>query len=208
MRRRAMLSMLAVMMAAGCGAGTGPYEPPEDGGRSAAVEASFLSASLSDDCPDSRAGAAEDCAEPADAGAGAARGPGLTGCGSFCRQTGMQLRFVAEAGGAAHTVEVVEVRLLDGRTDARLDTLTARAPAAWDEAGGGGYVAWDRQLAPGQTVRASWKLSAPRWGALGIPSYFGGGAARPLRLEVVLRIDGVTRVVRSGELTREPEVVT
>ena len=42
---------------------------------------------------------------------------------------------------------------------------------------------------------------------------FGSGEAfrtrsMPLRVEVVLRIDGVLRTLRSGEITREPEVVT
>ncbi len=207
MRRRDVLSVVALMVAAGCSAGTAPYDPSAgDAGMASAVEATFLSASLSDDCPDrsgESGGAAADCAAPADAGA---RGPGLVGGCGFCRQTSMQLRFAADPGDGAHTVEVAAVYLLDGRTDARLDTLTARSPTAWDDAQSS-YQAWNTRLADGQTLRTSWKLSAPRWNSLGI-SAFSRNGSQPLRLEVHLRIDGVPRVVRSGELNREAEVAT
>jgi len=206
MKRRDVFSVLALMVAAGCGAGTSPYDPSQDGGAASAVEATFLSASLSDDCGEGSGearGGAADCAASADAGAG---GAGLIGGCGFCRQTSMQLRFAAEAGNGSHTVEIVSVHLLDANTDARLDTLTARTPTAWDETQSG-YRPWDLRLDDGETLRTSWKLSAPRWNNLGA----SGSAFRAmnrLRLEVTVRIDGVPRVVRSGELTRAAEVAT
>lgn len=196
MQRRSFLAFAAAALAA-CGPVT--VTPETDASPPVApVEATFLSASLSDDCRASEAPSAGDCAASADAGAGL-----VGGCG-FCRQSNMQLRFVSPAGRPPARVEVVTVRLLDAASNAPLDTLTAREPSSWDAAASQ-YRPWDAVVPSGQTVQASWKLSAPRWDAVA-----SGRLAyqRRLRLEVVLRIDGAERTLRSGELTREPEVVT
>lgn len=205
MHRRSFLSLFALGLAstalARCG-GVTPLEPSADAATGTPVTVTFVSASLSDDCGEARAGAAlADCAPAADAGAGL-----WGGCGGFCRQSSVQLLFAAGAGDASARVSVTAVYLLDAETGARLDTLTAREPTRWDEATSA-YVAWDQSVAPSSEVRGSYKLSAPNWAALD-----GSGARRSyqrrLRLEVVLRVDGAERTVRSGEITREPEVVT
>ncbi len=197
------LAVSFALSASGCGAGTGVNGPPT--GNEPTVEASFLSASLSDDCQSSaeaarRGAPAADCASSEDAGSN-----GLwAGCG-ICRQTAMQLRFVVGTGDTPVRVDVVSVRLRDAQTNDLLDTLTAREPSRWDDVSGT-YRAWDQNLVPGSNLRASWKLSAPGWDRV----YGAGGRTfrTPLRLEVVLRIDGVERTLRSGELSREAEVAT
>lgn len=257
MQRRAFLGVLGVFLAH-CGAGTATSEPPVG----MVVTASFLSATLANDCPNrGEAGAARDCADeaprpdagsadrappqdaaqssdasnfappPSDGGAGvpvqprdaggaeppedgggapplADAGTGLVGnCGTgYCQQSAMRLQFVAGEGLSPATVEVVSVRLLDAATGALLDNLTAREPSAWSDASSS-YQSWDRAVAPRSTVRAQWKLSAPNWSALSAIDV-RYGYARRVRLEITVRIDGAVQTVRSGELFREPEVVT
>lgn len=196
LQRRAFVTCFALglVTASGCLGGTATTNPPEP---SIAVEASILSASLAQDCPsaDAPQGA---CARPEDAGAD-------FGCRGFCQQSNMQLSFVAAAGIGTVDIVVVSVRLLDASTGASLDTLTAREPQSWN---GSGYVAWDSVIESSESLRASYKLSAPNWSALNSSRSAFAAYSRRYVLEVTLRIGGILRVIRSSEITREPEVVT
>ncbi len=156
------------------------------------VAVELASATLADDCASAGRGLAADaaCAE------------GVP-CPSFCRQSGVQLSVVAEAGDASVPMEVVaiELRSLDG---ALLSTLEARSPTVFD---GETFVAWDRQIAPGARLDVRFDTSAPDWTALG-----GGDPWRThgvqYRIEMRVRIDGVERLLSLEPVSREPEVVT
>jgi hypothetical protein len=107
--------------------------------------------------------------------------------------------FTASGAGSA-TVRVVSVRLLDATRGTLLDTLTARDPQAWT---GTIYVPWDGTISAGQSVRATFKVSAPDWNRLGdgnALSTFG----HTYRLEVVTNVAGAVQVFSSVALRREP----
>jgi hypothetical protein len=171
------------------------------------VTAAIASAALANDCPTpdgGSAGAARDCAfiPASDAGAGFART-----CGDFCRQTNLQITFTVAAAGAADPVlpiTITGVRLIDQATGASLDTLTAREPQRWQESQ---YITWDNSLRGLGETRASYKLSAPDWNAIGRGNTWST-YGRAFRLEVTVVVNGQTLVLRSGELMRAPEVVT
>lgn len=182
--------------------------PPGSTTSAASVEAAVAAATLGNDCGGSTssggAGFAEsgDCApEPAasDAGTGAARG----GCGGGCQQSNMQLS-LTNNGKSKAAIAVAEVHLLDASTGARLDDVDARNARIWT---GSSYTAWDASLGAGATAKVSYDMTQFDWTKIG-----GGNAwntySRRYKLEVVLRVDGSERTLMSGELSREPEVVT
>jgi len=167
------------------------------------VDAAISAATLGNDCGGSgESGFAGDCApEPAassDAGTGA-RG----GCGGLCQQSNVQLA-LTNKGTAKAAFAVVDVHLLDATTGARLDDADAKNPRIWT---GSAYTAWDQTLAAGATARVTYDMTQFDWTKIG-----GGNSwttySRRYKLEVVLRVDGVERTLVSGELSREPEVVT
>lgn len=174
------------------------------------VSAAIASASLANDCPSpdgGSAGVAESCARrPAVDGGGAFD----SACGSYCRQTNLQINFTVASIGTpppfapALPLTITRVRLLDGATDAELDVLTPREPQRWE---GSQYVGWDNTLRGYGETRASYKLTAPNWVRIaGMNTWSTYG--RPFRLEVTVSVNGQTLVLRSGELMRAPEVVT
>jgi hypothetical protein len=107
------------------------------------------------------------------------------------------------AGEGVAAVRVARVRLLDARTGAFLQDLTARTPQVWVDPNG--YATWDGNITAGQTLRTSHSLSAPSWDTITTSQ---DRYSRTYRIEVVLRVDGVERTITSAELMREPEVVT
>ena len=182
--------------------------PPGSTTAAATVEAAIAAATLGNECGtsgSSGAGFAEsgDCApEPAsssDAGTGAARG----GCGGGCQQSNMQLS-LTNTGKAKVAIAISEVHLVDAATGARLDDVDARNARIWT---GTSYTAWDASLGAGATAKVSYDMTQFDWTKIG-----GGNAwntySRRYKLEVVLRVDGSERTLMSGELSREPEVVT
>jgi hypothetical protein len=131
----------------------------------------------------------------------------FSACGSFCRQTSLQITFtvaVASASDAVLPVSITGVRLLDGATHAPIGTLTTREAQRWE---GAQYVACDSALCGDGETRASYKLSAPNWVQIGNGNTWST-YGRAYRLEVTVIIRGQTFVLRSGELMRAPEVVT
>ena len=194
--RRALLAMtvLALGAASGCGAVATPA--PE-----LTVTASISAATLANDCASTSSRSsglwAGDCAST-DAGHGA------ESCSGFCQQSNMQIAFDASAGEGSATIEVVTVRLIDAVDGLAVDTLTSRDPQRWNESE---YVTWDQQLAASAHLRSSYKLSSPDWTRIGGGSPWTTYGHRYL-IEVVLRVDGVERTIRSAELNREPEVAT
>jgi hypothetical protein len=205
MRRLLPLCLLAL---SACSGAT-PLEVPGDAATpdvatpQVTVSAAIASAALANDCP-ATSGAARDCApRPAsDAGSGL-----VEPCGGYCRQTSLQITFTVAANGTADPVlpvTITSVRLIDQATGAALDTLTPREPQRWQEAQ---YVTWDGALRGLGETRASYKLSAPNWNAIGAGNTFST-YGRAFRLEVTVVVNGQTLVLRSGELMRAPEVVT
>ncbi|MDB4931521.1 MAG: hypothetical protein JWM10_4005 [Myxococcaceae bacterium] len=169
------------------------------------VTAAIASAALANDCPASSGAAQRDCAaRPASSDAGAGL---VEPCGGYCRQTSLQITFTVAAAGAADPVLpviITGIRLIDSATNANLDTLTAREPQRWQESQ---YITWDGSLRGLGETRASYKLSAPNWNAIGAGNTWNT-YGRAFRLEVTVLVNGQTLVLRSGELMRAPEVVT
>jgi len=155
------------------------------------VAVELASATLADDCP---------TAERPVADAACAEG---VPCPSFCRQSGVQLSVVAEAGDASVPMEVlaIELRSLDG---ALLSTLGARSPTVFD---GETFVAWDQQIAPGARLDVRFDTTAPDWTALGAGDPWRTHGVQ-YRIEMRVRIDGVERLLSLEPVSREPEVVT
>ncbi len=174
------------------------------------VSAAIASASLANDCPSpdgGSSGIAQDCARRPASDAGGAFD---SACGSFCRQTNLQITFTVAAVGTASSTEptrpvsITSVRLIDQATGVELDTLTPREPQRWE---GAQYVTWDNTLRGYGETRASYKLSAPNWTRIGSGNTWST-YGRAFRLEVTVVVNGQTLVLRSGELMRAPEVVT
>lgn len=190
MKRAVIVGGVLVLSAVGCFVGHEPGPGPEGG---ISVAASISSASL-----------AEDCGARAEPGA-----PGLTDCDgdcpSFCQQSQMQILFEASAGERNAIIEVVQVELLDGESGEELQTLEPRDPQVWDETEA--YGEWLGLIAPSETLRTSWSLSAPDWATIGGGEPWSTYGMR-FRLRVTLRIDGRLRVIESAEISREPEVAT
>lgn len=184
-------ALLALFVLGACSASVSPSATPEN----LTLDASVSSVNLAQDCPSQ--GAAQGAARCASSDAGL-----FDGCGSLCRQSSMQIQLRATGDGIA-AVRVARVRLLDARTGAFLQDLTARSPQAWRDPGG--YVAWDGDITAPQTLRTSFALTAPDWYSI-TPSR--EQYSRSYRVEVTLEVDGVARVIVSPELMREPEVVT
>ncbi|MEZ4394749.1 MAG: hypothetical protein R3A48_27050 [Polyangiales bacterium] len=186
-------ALVALFVLGACSASVGPSATPDN----LTLDASVSSVNLAQDCPTQGAGAAQSDARCAANAAGL-----IGGCGSLCRQSSMQIQLRATGDGVA-SVRVARVRLLDARTGAFLQDLTARSPQAWRDPGG--YVAWDGNITAPQTLRTSFALTAPSWYTI-TPSQ--EQYSRSYRVEVTLQVDGVDRVILSSELMREPEVVT
>lgn len=158
------------------------------------ITATFVAATLGDDCGASGApaeGRFADCAPE----------PGGGGCGGFCQQSNMQINF-ASSGDDDATIEIVSVSLRDA-SGAEVGTMTSREPQMWKSTA---YVAWD-QIVPAKTsVKASYKLSAPPWSTTGITDAKSYSAK--YRLRVNMKVNGRPLTIESTDLTREPQVVT
>ncbi len=204
-RRRALFTGLCAALTLSLSvAGCGPSSVlPGDNRLS--VEASISSVTLADDCM--TAGAAR----PGSGAAEADCAPGVVGGCGFCRQSSMQLRYVAGVGSTNAYIAVTRVRLLDFETGAALETLTSREPSVWT-AGSSTFSSWSQSIEHDTTLNIQYKLSAPNWGSH--PPAAGTGTSdrfaygRRYRLEVTLTVDGVARTITSSEIMREPEIAT
>lgn len=161
---------------------------------SLAVEAELASATLADDCSGEGARIAEpglaDCAE------------GFADCG-WCSQTGLQISIEAGEGESAVPFEVITVRLRSS-DGAVVDELDARNARLFVD---GAYVAWDEQIAPGASLQVTYDASAPDWTAIGNGNPWTTHGMS-FTVEVVVRIDGVERLLHLSPVSREAEVVT
>lgn len=174
---------------------------------SSAVTAAISAATLGNDCGYTTGGAGltGDCAEPAAPSSSDAGTPGAErgGCGGGCQQSNVQLA-LANGGKSKAAITVVEVHLLDATTSDRLDDVDAKNARVW---GGSSYTPWDSSLAAGESAKVTYDMTQIDWTKIG-----GGNAwntySRRYKLEIVLRVDGADRTLVSGELSREPEVVT
>jgi hypothetical protein len=188
---------------AACSGGVVDQAPPGQQGKVVSpnsgpdVTAAIASAALGDQgCPGSNlAPVAGSCAIRA---ADAAVGPGP--CGGPCRPSTIQIQFTAATGSTAAHIEVGDVLLLDS-TGATLENLAPSNPQEWDAASGT-YTAWDQTVSPSSELTASYTLSSPSWSTL------GNSYSATYLLRITLRIDGMTLVLQSSPLNREPLVAT
>lgn len=190
--------MFAALALAGCtkaepsrSAQPGPGPSP-GAAAPVAVDVALAGVTLADDCPDPDPAPAAAADAPASSVAPAApitaakRAPGAAQepasarrMAPVCEQTTMQLKLVSR-GAAATPVRVVRVEWMDA-SGASLGELTARAPTQWQD---GGYAAWDQTLAPGATLVAGYKLSAPAWAKLEGGRWGAQGKTFQLRVTV------------------------
>jgi len=175
-------TLVSVALGSDCGNGGGS-SPPQGKGSRESSDANVVSGI---------------CAAEPDGGPTRCPSPG-----GGCQQTNMQLRFEASGDGIPAKVEIVTVRLLESKTLAEVSRLDPREPQAW---GGGAYAAWDETVTSGDNLNVSYKLSAPDWTRSGTQSSWDYSSN--FYLEVTIRIDGVTRTLRSQELSRAPLVAT
>lgn len=117
----------------------------------------------------------------------------------------VQLAFVAFDARSSATVSVESVVLVDAKSGTVVDTLEASSPSVWN---GQTYEPWNEKVTPGGDLRASYTLSGPDWGSLGAGEGDRSSMSTPYRLRITLRIDGAETTVESGDLQREPEMVT
>jgi len=165
--------------------------PPTAGG----VDVEIASVTLADDCADPTAEMSR-------------RAPGASEDMNMgdraCEQTAMQLSLTATGGGPTQ-IRIAKVELL-GADGKPLGVLESRMPTVWNE--GNGYVAWDQTIAGGQRVQASYKLSAPDWGAIPDGRW---NASTTFHVRVTLVLGTQERTIEKQAIVRammEPDVVT
>lgn len=190
---RIPLVYLAALALAACTTSTTPVDPGPNPNKPSLAErglsAEISAASLADDCKSAR---------PALADAACEEG---TDCSLPCQQTSMQMSFGSDGPTKAVPVKILEVRLLAKEGGKVLDTLSARAPSHWVETAAS-YQPWDEQLQPNADTEAKYDLSAPNWAEIEpTPNTI-------FYIEVDVEIDGTVITVESGELSREPQIVT
>lgn len=114
-----------------------------------------------------------------------------------CMQSSMQIAITGQ-GESSSKFAIQEVRLL-GPKGAVLGTIKTRGASIWKD---NGYAAWDQVIAPSTDVKASYKLTLSDWSA--IEKKLGTGSYGAIyMLEADVEIDGVTKTIRSGQVSRE-----
>jgi hypothetical protein len=201
MQRRPVLWILAATVLASC-ATVSEAKAPED------VTIELAAVTLGDDCPapapasvpvNAPASPAV-VATPSDAPAPGKASPAARcagpSCGRMrCDQTSMQLTIATQPATKPTTIKGSKVELLDDKGKV-LEVLTAREPTRWDT---DKYVTWDEALAPRQSVKASYALSAPSWDKLTNGRW--NAHTRTFQLRVTVTIGTGTRTVQRQSIT-------
>jgi hypothetical protein len=159
-----------------------PLAPPQPTVGPAATRVSVSSVNLGDFCPEVSAQAAASRFAAGDIAHG-----GMSHC-----------HVVLHVDGAATRFRVVEATLI-GAGGRRLLSLTPSSPQIWQA---DGYRPWNEQLAGGGGQNVLYSLSNLDWSQ--VPDSY----SRPVRVEVVVEVDGATRTVTSPETVREAMIVT
>jgi len=76
----------------------------------------------------------------------------------------MQLAFTGAPSGAAQSIRVKRVELVDG-TGRLIGELTSMHPTVWDQ--NGTYGAWDQSVPANQALSVSYGLTSPDWIKMG-----------------------------------------
>lgn len=179
---------VVVAALAGCWKTQGAAVDPPEHPAPADVAVDIASVSLADDCP-----------EPGQANQTAR----AVSEDRSCDQTAMQIA-LKSTGDQATQIRIKKVELLD-RNHQVVGTLAPRAPMVWSD---NGYVAWDQTIAGGKTLKASYKLSAPNWSAVG-GRWQPAGATFHVR--VTLALGAHERSIEKQATLRampDPDVVT
>jgi len=194
--------ILSAVALTSCWKASGTVEPrPPTAGN---VDVEIASVTLADDCDTPIATTAgsrlDSTADSSMTQAGARVGGG-------CEQTTMQLSLRSAPAGAQPTqIRIKKVELL-GPDHQPLGTLTSRAPTLWTDAGQ--YQDWNQTIDPGQTLAASYKLSAPDWSA--VPGGRWSPATQTYLIRVTLEVGTQERTVEKQAIIRammDPDVVT
>ncbi len=188
---------LPLLVACG-GATTGEME--EEVVKDSPVLASISAATLGDECANSSmsAGAAKPSGDAERCAPGA-------NCESFsCRASNVQIDFSLKAQ-AAVKVSIVKVVLVDEKSGASLDTLSVSQPTLWN---GSNYVAWDEKVQRGPSNKVSYRMSSPKWSAIGSNGLRYDGTQQKYYINLTVKTDYSEFTIRSGTLSREPEIAT
>ena len=182
----------------GIAANTVVVNPP---GSSLEVRLTLASVTLASDCDTA---VASDKSSGDSAVCAAAPDGGTSSCGSLaCQQTNMQITVESHGDTRTAKLEVLSARLLESVSLTEVDTLKARDPQSWD---GAKYTTWNEAIAPQASSSVSYKLSSPNW-SKSTGNNWDSYKTRYV-LDVVIKVDGVTRTLRSAELSRAPIVAT
>lgn len=196
---------------------TKPDEPkpePEPKPSSAdQVEVSVASVQLLQDCPDPEPAAAKPSPAqakrraPSDEEIAAGDAPEGFAPRMDCTQSTLQLAFTSKAQQAV-PIEINEIRIRLASGGETLSTIEARAPTVWTDSK---YEPWDESVSAGASVKASYKIGTPDWGA--VEKALGKSSFGPTYvLEIDVAVDGVerTRTIESAKVPREEpaQVVT
>lgn len=108
-----------------------------------------------------------------------------------CDQSTLQLS-LTNTGGRTSTLQLEQVRILDGTGKRVLGTLPSRKPTFWSA---DTYQPWNQQVPGNLTAQVAYRLGEPVWNngnvvALSLQPYF---------VEVIVKVDGRKRTIRSAE---------
>jgi hypothetical protein len=164
------------------------------------AEVAISSVSMTGDCPDPEPVQEAKRARPqSEAEASAVEGDSDRYSVPPCQQSMIQLSFTGQ-GESSTKVLLKEVRVL-GPDGSVLGTAKSRNPTEWKN---NVYTPWDQMLKPKTDAVVAYKLGIPTWASPEAQSS-GSSYGTMMRVEVDVVIGDVTKTVKSGEYTREPE---
>ena len=161
------------------------------------VDATIASVTLADDCtaaadePGRASGIAADCDAEDD-------------CGGYCRQSAISLAIEAEAEGPSVPFEVISIRAYNMDGGAFVQELSPYAAQIFVD---GVYGPWDEQIDAGAILNIRYDTTELDWPRVDTGAGFRLSGVE-LRIEMVVRIDGIDRTLEFSPVTREPEIVT
>ncbi|MCW5807799.1 MAG: hypothetical protein KIT31_35935 [Deltaproteobacteria bacterium] len=192
------LAACALAACAGCYTSSSPDRPPQPEASPITVEIS--AATLGGECGDAVPDRHTDASD-ADADADAFAGD------LACIPTSMQLALRAPPEALAAKVAIKKVELVDASGKV-LQTLAAHHASRWDN--DGAYAPWNEQLAPGQTVAASYLVTTPDWGKLYGGVWHARGKLFHFRVTVAVgdAVRTLDRLATTPAAALEPDVDT
>lgn len=108
-----------------------------------------------------------------------------------CDQSTLQLS-LTNTGGRTSTLQLEQVRILDGTGKRVLGTLPSRKPTFWSA---DTYQPWNQQVPGNLTAQVAYRLGEPVWQGGNVVAL----ELQPYFVEVIVKVDGRKRTIRSAE---------